>query len=289
MTFSIMDVAYEGFRVTRRKPLAVLSWAVVVAALYALFQWAAGPWMLIMFEQAKALEGVTQPTPEQVAPAAQAWGVIMLYSLPLVVIGAALLAPAIVRSVLSPEDSRMAYMRFGKAEAQVLAVKVMMLVTQCLLSMISFMVVGLLLGLAVAMPVLWLVAFVAMVAAIFATVWLALRFSLAVPATLAEGRIALDSSWRMTKGQTSRLLGVVAMSVLFSLLVSLLLSMTLAPLNLLMPITETVDPVERARALLAQGAVGVIIAAIINGALMTAQFSLIYAPFAAVYQRLKAV
>lgn len=283
-----MDVAYEGFRVTRRKPLAVLGWAAVVAVLYGLFQWAAGPWMVIMFEQAQALEGVTQPTPEQVAPAAQAWGVIMLYSLPLVIIGAAMLSPAIVRSVLTPEDSRMAYIRLGKDEARVLAVKAMMLVTQSLISMISFMAVGLLMGLAVAVPVLWLVAFAAMVAAIFVTVWLALRFSLAVPATLAEGRIALDSSWRMTKGQAPRLLGVVAMGVLFSLLVSLLLSMTLSPLNLLMPLNETVDPVERARALIGHGALGVVVAAIINGAVMTAQFSLIYAPFAAAYQRLKA-
>lgn len=289
MTFSIMDVAYEGFRVTRRKPLAVLSWAGVVAVLYGLFQWAAGPWMLIMFEQAQALEGVTQPTPEQVAPAAQAWGVIMLYSLPLMVLGAAMLSPAIVRAVLNPDDSRLAYIRFGKDEARVLAVKVVMLVTQCLLSMISFMVVGLLMGLAVAMPLLWLLAFVAMIAAVMLTVWLALRLSLAVPATLAEGRVALDSSWRLTKGQAPRLLGVVAMGVLFALLVSLLLSMALAPLNLLMPINETVDPVERVRALLAQGTVGIVIAAIINGAVMTAQFSLIYAPFAAVYQRLKSV
>lgn len=284
-----MDVAYEGFRITRRKPLAVLTWAGVIAILYGLFQWAAGPWMLIMFEQAQALEGVTQPTPEQVAPAAQAWGVIMLYSLPLMIIGAAVLSPAVVRAVLTPEDSRMAYIRFGKDEGRVLGVKIMMAVTLSLVSMISFTLVGLLLGFAAAFPPLILLAFVAMVGAMVLMVWLALRFSLAVPATLAEGRIALDSSMRLTKGHSLRLVGVVAMAVLFSLLVSLLLSMTLAPLNLLMPIAETSDPVERVRALLAQGALGVGIAAIINGLVMTAQFSLIYAPFAAVYQRLKAV
>ena len=282
-----MDVAYEGFRITRRKPLAVLTWAAVIAVLYGLFHWAAGPWMLIMFEQAQALEGVTEPTPEQVAPAAQAWGVIMLYSIPLMIIGAAILSPALVRAVLTPQDSKMAYLRFGKDEVRVLGVKVMMAVTLCLVSMISFTLVGLLLGLSSAYPPLMLLAFIAMVAAMGLMVWLALRFSLAVPATLAEGRIALDTSMRLTKGHTLRLMGVVAMAVVYSLLVSLLLSMTLAPLNLLLPITETTDPVERVRALMAQGALGLGIAAIINGLVMTAQFSLIYAPFAAVYQRLK--
>ena len=283
-----MDVAYEGFRVTRRKPLAVLTWAGLIAALYGVFLLIAGPWLVIMMEQAQMLEGVTQPTPEQVAPAAQASGVILLYSLPLIILGAAVLSPALVRSVLSPDDSKMAYLRLGKDEARVLGVKVMMAVTLSLVSLISFTLVGVLLGLAAAVPLLAVVAFVAMIAAVALMVWLAMRFSLAVPATLAEGRIALDTSMRMTKGQVIRLMGVTVMGVLFSLLVSLLLSMALSPLGLLTPVSETSDPVQRMGQILSQGPLGLVVTAVMNGVVITAQFSLIYAPFAAVYQRMKA-
>lgn len=283
-----MDVAYEGFRVTRRKPLAVLTWAGLIAALYGVFLLIAGPWLVIMMEQAQMLEGVTQPTPEQVAPAAQASGVILLYSLPLIILGAAVLSPALVRSVLSPDDSKMAYLRLGKDEARVLGVKVMMAVTLSLVSLISFTLVGVLLGLAAAVPLLAVVAFVAMIAAVALMVWLAMRFSLAVPATLAEGRIALDTSVQMTKGQVIRLMGVTVMGVLFSLLVSLLLSMALSPLGLLTPMGEATDPVQRMGQMLNQGPLGLVVTAVMNGVVITAQFSLIYAPFAAVYQRLKA-
>lgn len=286
MTFSISEAAYEGFRLTRRKPLAVLAWAGLITALYAGFMLVAGPWIVVMMEQALALEGVAQPTPEQVAPAAQASAMIMLYSIPLAILGGAVLSSALVRAVLTPEDSRFAYMRLGRDELRVLVVKLMMAVSLFLASMVSFTLVGVLVGLATAVPLLWLVAFVGALAAVGLMVWLSLRLSLAVPATLAEGRIGLQTSFRLTKGKVLPLLGMALLAVLMSLLVSLLLSMALTPLSLLIPAIETADPVERMKSIMAQGPIGLIVPSILNGLMITAQFSLIYAPFAAAYQRL---
>ncbi len=286
MHFPAAECAYEGFRLTRRAPLAVLAWAGLIAVLYGLFLVGAGPWLVVMLEQAQVLEGVASPTPEQVAPAAQAWGMVMLYAVPLGLLGGAVLSSALVRSVLKPQERRHAYLRLGRDEVRVLAVKLVMAVALCLISMISFTVVGMLIGLAASVPALWLVAFVAALAAVALMVWISLRLSLAVPATLAEGRFGLATSLRLTKGRVWPLLGMGIIAVLMSLLVTILLSVALTPLSLLVVMPETADPVERLRASLQAGPVGFLVPAILNGLLMAAQFSLIYAPFAAAYQRL---
>lgn len=43
MTFSATDCAFEGFRLTRRAPVAVLSWAAAYAAFFGLLFLLVGP------------------------------------------------------------------------------------------------------------------------------------------------------------------------------------------------------------------------------------------------------
>ena len=70
MSFSATEAAFEGFRLVRRNPLALVAWSLLyavvsVASLFAMSR-AMGP-LARVTEMAEAMEGVTSPPPADVA------------------------------------------------------------------------------------------------------------------------------------------------------------------------------------------------------------------------------
>ena len=90
-------------------------------------------------------------------------------------------------------------------------------------------------GLAASMgaPFLILPAVLAGLGGAAVAVWLAVRLSLVAPMTFAEQKIAIKESWAMTKGRFWPLLGMAVLAGVMSMLVGLLGSIVIAPLNLI--------------------------------------------------------
>eukprot|EP01036_Dinobryon_divergens_P018719 gene18719-25521_t len=81
MTFSATEAAFEGFRVVRRHPLAIVFWAlaytVFFAAFFGLF---AGP-LATVSATTESLEG-TQPSTQEIRAPMQSWSGFMALALP---------------------------------------------------------------------------------------------------------------------------------------------------------------------------------------------------------------
>lgn len=292
MTFSATDAAFEGFRVVRRKPLVLVWWtAAYLVALALVFGIAIVP-MTSLVAAGEALEGVTQPTAEQMAPFMAATGAMVVFILPLGLLFGAMLNAAVARSVLEPAKSAFGYLRIGMDELRVLVVTVALAV----LAVVGFGAGGLIIGVAAAAlgdagalaGVLLGLALAVFVA------WAAARLSLAIPITVAEKRIAVFDSWKVTKGRALPIIGMAILAFVMTIVVSILVSIVMFPLMLALGMTggwqqmaalEGAAPAEIFAAMGPFLAVTVVVQAI--GAAL--QLAVAYAPFSAAYRDIKGV
>ena len=138
-------------------------------------------------------------------------------------------------------------------------------------------------------PFLILPAVLAGLATAAVTIWLAVRLSLAVPITFAEQKIAIKQSWAMTKGRFWPLLGMAVLAGVMSMLVALLGSIVAAPLNLMFGGLDRLAGAETANVavLLARFWPGLLVWAVVNAILSSAQAAIVYAPFSAAYVSIK--
>ncbi len=123
MQFSATDAAFEGFRVTRRHPGAVLAWALVMLAANMLSGLAVGLLAGPAWGQFEALSALTPPDPvataqlmPKVAPAAVA-------SMLIQVVAAGVVNASVLRALLRPE--RQARLRLGRDEGRVIGLLLM--------------------------------------------------------------------------------------------------------------------------------------------------------------------
>ncbi|HEV2082921.1 MAG TPA: hypothetical protein VGR32_10800 [Brevundimonas sp.] len=290
MTFSATDAAFEGFRVVRRKPMVLVWWTAAYLAFMALIVLIGiGPIVSLM-GAAEALEGVVSPTPEDIAPFMAAWGSLMVLLMPLGLLFGAVLNAAVARSVLEPGKSSFGYLRVGADELRVLAVTVALAV----LAMFAFGGMGLAVGVIAGIAAValgdagWVVALLAGLGFAVLIAWLAARFSLAVPITMAERKIAVFDSWRVTKGKTLPIIGMAILAFIMTIVVSLLFSFVLFPITIAMGMAggweqlaqlEGATPAEIFAAMGPFLAVTVLFQAI--GAAL--QLAVAYAPFSAAY------
>jgi hypothetical protein len=294
MTFSATEAAFEGFRVVRRKPMVLVWWTAAYLGFMALMVLIGiGP-IVAFVGAAEALEGVASPTPEDLAPLMAAWGSLMLLLFPLGLLFGAMLNAAVARSVLEPGRSAFGYLRVGADELRVLAVTLALAV----LAMIVFGGMGLAAGLigGVAAAAMgdagWMVAVLVGLGMIVVGAWLAARFSLAVPITVAEKKIAVFDSWRLTKGRALPIIGMAVLAFIMTIVVSMLFSFVLFPLMLIMGMTggwselaqlEGAAPAEIFATMGPFLAVTIVFQAI--GAAL--QLAVAYAPFSAAYLGIK--
>lgn len=294
MTFSATDAAFEGFRVVRRKPMVLLWWtAAYLAVMAVMLIVAIGP-LVTAVNAAQALEGASEPTPEDLAPLMAAWGAMMVVALPLGLLFGAVLNAAVARSVLEPAKSAFGYLRLGADELRVLAVTVALAVLAFFVFGAMGLAAGLIGGFAAAAlgNAGWTVAILAGLGLIAVGAWLAARFSLAVPITMAEKKIAVFDSWRVTKGRALPIIGMAILAFIMTIVVSLLFSFVLFPITIAMGMSggweqlaqmEGAAPAEIFSAMGPFLAVTVVFQAI--GAAL--QLAVAYAPFSAAYLAIK--
>lgn len=289
MAFSATDAVFEGFRVVRRKPMTLVWWSLFYMVVMALAMAVIGGSLIRLVNAAEALEAAGgTPSPEDFMPLLQLYMGVFAVVLPISLAAGAVVYAAVSRAVLRPEDSRFGYLRFGMDEVRVLVVTVAVGLMLMLLGGLSFTLVGVVGGLAASLeaPWLWLVAVLLGLGAIAALIWLAVRLCLAVPITVGERRIAVLDSFRLTRGRFWPLLGMAILAGVLSLVVGLLGSLVLTPLQFVTGgMTRLQDLEGAALAEILQTAWPMIAVWIATNAIVSAlQVAVVYAPFSAAYR-----
>ena len=289
MTLPATDCAFEGFRLTRRAPKALLTWALAYGVFFTLFFLVAAPNLVTVMSMVTALEGNSNPSIEEIQPLMQAYGAMFAWGMPLAILFSAVMNTAIARSVIQPEDSRFGYLRVGKAELRVLAVNLIVAVITGLAAIVVFAIVSVIAAIALTVPALWLVVVLLSLAGLALIIWLTIRLSLAVPITFAEGRIAVKESFAMTRGVFWPLLGMAIIAWVMALLVALLGSAVAAPISLLVGGMDRLAGLENAGVaqMLRVAGPALAVSLVVNAVLSAAQIAIMYAPFSAAYLQLK--
>ncbi|WP_426042055.1 hypothetical protein [Brevundimonas sp. TWP2-3-4b1] len=290
MTFSATEAAFEGFRVVRRHPLAIVFWSLAYLIFFAAFFGLFGGSLATLMSTTESLEGA-QPSAQELEALGQTYLGFMALALPLGLVIGAVLNAAVARAVLFPAEKGFGYMRLGGDELRVLAVSVILGIVFFAVSIVLFGVVGVLAGLAAQANagVGILVGVLVGLGACVVLFWLAIRLSMAIPLTVAEKRIAPFASFAMTKGHTLPLLGMAVIAFIMSILVTLLGTIIALPITLAtggIQQLATMDGQSTAQILQAAGA-GLIGWGVVNAIFSALQIAVVYAPFSAAYRDLK--
>lgn len=297
MAFSATDAAFEGFRLVRRNPLALVAWTLLYAVLTltALFCLSniIGP-LEALSAQAEAMEGVDQPGMDQVMALMSGFGGIMgqvAWLMPISLVVGAMLAAAVARGVLKPSGDPFGYLRLGMDELRVMVVTFVLGMVMCFGAVLGFVALGVLIGISKAAGGGGAAAIAGVVGGlglICLFVWLSVRLSLAVPITVAEKRFAFFDSFGVTRGRFWPLLGMAVIAVVMVLLVELLSSMVSLPLGIMSghqgwSMGADQDP-EAVRAAFDVTNPWVIAHAVIEAIVAALTVGILYAPFAAAYR-----
>ncbi|CAL1692352.1 hypothetical protein MMB232_02517 [Brevundimonas subvibrioides] len=290
MTFSATDAAFEGFRMVRRHPLAMVFWAGLYLLVFAAFFGAFGASLASILASTETMQG-TEPSPADLEGLSATYLGLFALVAPLGLVLSAVLNAAVARAVVRPQEKAFGYLRLGMDELRVLAVTVVMAVIFGVGTMILFTLIGICAGLAAVVNVglAWLVGIVLGLGATAALVWIMARLSLAVPTTVAERRISLFDTFGLTKGHALSLLGMGVIAFIMSILVGMLMGVVALPL------TMTTGGIEQLAALEGSSNLDVLSAAwpaiaafvVVNAIVSALQLAVLYAPFSAAYLGLK--
>ena len=291
MTFSATDAAFEGFRLTRRKPLAVLLWGVVyVVMILALFGLIGGP-IISFFAEMQRLQGAAEPSIEELQALLPLYGAFAAV-LPVVFVFSAVLNAAVIRAVVRPQESAFGYLRLGMDEVRVLGVSLVLGILFGLVSLVGWSIVGFVAGMAAVTEqgLLVLAAVLLGLAIVAGLIWLAVRFSLAIPIVVAERRFAVFDSFAMTKGRFWPLLGMAIIAFVLATIVGLLGGIVFLPVTLMTGGMGQLAQFEGAplQEVITAAAPALIAYAVVNGVLSALQLAIMYAPFSAAYRDIKA-
>lgn len=217
--FSPTDAAFEGFRLTKEKPVAVLAWSAIFAVTILIAS------MLIVMGLAPKLAGAASnldtDNPAAVMGALSKVAPVLLALLGVWVVLSAIISAAIYRCVLDPSDSRHAYLQFGPDEVRQIGALFI-----CLLAAMGFSLV-LSIGLVAPLQALHagkLVTFLGDVVILALQIWFGLRLAMLPPLTFGAKRIDVKAAWRMTKGQIPRLLSMYILAITFAAIVYFLIT-----------------------------------------------------------------
>jgi len=290
MTFSATEAAFEGFRVVRHHPLAVLFWGLAYVLFYGvIFGLFGGPLTSMM---AAMMAGFTagQSAAEIEGLGESSAGLLWLL-MPLMLILGSVTSAAVARAVLRPSEKAFGYLRLGGDELRVLAVSVMLFIVILAVSVVLFGLTGVLAELAKSINAGLgvLVAVLLGCVSIGVIFWLTVRLSLAVPITVAEQRIAPFASFPLTKGKVMPLLGMAILAGVMSMLVSILVTVVAWPaMDAVGGETGLMAYAGRSTAEILQQAAPVVVVWVLVNALQGAlQLAVLYAPFSAAYRDLK--
>jgi hypothetical protein len=214
---NILGVATEGLRLIRREPRAVLAWSVALFLTVGLSAWLVtaqmAPSLLAFGPQGLADSSAAMDRLRRVVGVAPlAWLVGM--------VGYIVVAAAVLRAVITPQDRRFFYLRFSQAEVWlvlsavagfvlfyvgsavatilgVVAVTVPLSVAGAIVGQFSPLVGALQIGIILGVVALQVAGF-----------YVLMRFSMGPLMSFDERRFRLFESWRLTRGNGWRLLAV---------------------------------------------------------------------------------
>lgn len=295
MAFSASDAAFEGFRLVRRAPLALLAWMLVYVLMMVAVVALAGGALGGLMETAAAIESGGEPRPEDLTAMGMAYLGLMVVLFPLSLLFSAVLYAAVNRAVLRPSEKAFGYLRVGGDEVRVLVVYFLLTICFMLLAVLLFGAVGVVAGIlggTVGEGWAAAVAVLGGLAALGLFVWILVRLSLALPMTVAEKRIALFDSWSLTRGRFWGLLGMAVLAFVLTMVVSALLWTVFTIVLLIMG--GSLSQLEGAAL---QGAefsqlVGLlgpvaVVGVLFIGLMSAMELAILYAPFARAYLDLK--
>lgn len=218
--FSATDAAFEGFRLTRERPRTVLVWAVLcflVSICSAVYLTTAGR------EASALLEAGPADTPDPVA-----LGQMVSVLFPMMVFGLlfqCLMAAAVYRVTLRPEDRGFAFLKLGMDEVRLVLLTFVYFLLALAAVIAAVLVAGLIAALVMMVAGQGAGAMMGIVIEFFilgVLFYTAVRLSLAPAITFAEHRLAIFDSWRLTKGQFWKLTGAYVLAICGIIAMSLL-------------------------------------------------------------------
>lgn len=291
MRFSATEAAFEGFRIVRRHPLAILFWGLAYVVFFIAFFALVGGQLAGVIAQAEALQG-GEPDVSDLQALGQSYFTILGLGAPLGLLLSAVLSAGVARAVLNPSQKAFGYLRLGADELRVLAVNLILSIALGLGFFVLAMIVGVAAGVVaqgnqgagVLVGVLLGLAFAVL------AIWIAVRLSLAVPLTMAEKRIAPFASFAVTKGHFWPLLGMAVIAFIMSILVSLLGSVIALPIMMFtgggLAQLAALEG-QSTQAILQTAAPGLLAWGVVNAIVSALQLAVLYAPFAAAYRDIK--
>ncbi|MBX9574174.1 MAG: hypothetical protein K2X07_00865 [Caulobacteraceae bacterium] len=304
MTFSATEAAFEGFRVVRRKPTALIWWA----ALYFLLSVAslaamganADAWIefVRISEQMEQTPAGQPPSQEEFMALFNAmFGAIASFAwlLPVQLVVTSVLTAAIARAVTRPGESAFGYMRLSMDEVRVFVVTLVLAIVLFAVWCAAILGVGVLMAIAFSIGEGWagLLVLVGIVAAVGLMIWLMVRWSLAVPITVAEKRMAFFDSFAVTKGRFWGLLGMAILAGIMAIVIGLLSTVVVAPLTMMSGVSmfggmSGDDPTAMLEAYRTFNP-WMLVTALVNAVVYGLTVGVVYAPFAAAYRDIKGV
>lgn len=218
--FSAADAAFEGFRITRERPKVVLVWAIfsflvsVCSAVY----------LVSIGQEARA---VLEASAAEQAADPQAFLSTLGDMAPMMVLGLlvqCVMAAAVYRILLRPEDKGFAYLKLGMDELR-LAALTFIYVVLASFAMAAVVLAAALIAVAASAGGQAVGLTVAAATEMFflgLLFYVGVRLSLAPAITFAERRIAVFDSWRLTHGQFWRLTGAYILAICGIVVIALL-------------------------------------------------------------------
>ena len=212
---SMTEAAFEGFRVTRRHPGAVLLWAAVWLVGFVAMLVAAAPFMAPWMNEI----ATTQGGPETLSAGAQRAVQMAGFAFaPVALLIQAVLLPAAYRAVLRPEERRFGYLRLGRDELRILVVSIALAIASVALNIaggwlerVAAAGAGLPAGLLVSLAVF------------VVTLIFSVRVSLIAPLTFARRKLAFTEGWRASGPRFWPLLGLTVIVMTMAIVVIILL------------------------------------------------------------------
>lgn len=187
--FSASDAALEGFRLIQRRWRVVLGWAafnlLTLIMLVVL--------TVVLSVVASAASGGARDPVAIIAGLVVGLGTVL---------GQAIIATAVFRVEMRPDEPAFLHLRLGRDELRQIAVWLITLTGAWVVGWVAAM-----LGRALGVGGIWIA-----LLALALGVYLGVRFLLVAPISFVERRIDFPRSWRLTRGRVGALLGMTALS-----------------------------------------------------------------------------
>jgi hypothetical protein len=214
MAFSATEAAFEGFRVARRNPGALVVWAGVYVVTYLIM---VALLFLIMGSTLMDMSQLgTDPDPTRMMANMAKMQSMNLITMPWALIVTAVFTAAVYRAVLRPTETGFGFLRLGPDEWRLVLLNIVLwvlyMVAMFVLVLGCFLVFG---GLAFALgagsnptgAATIILAILGGLTFLCVLVWVSVRMSLAAPMTFAQGKLKVFESWSATKGHFWPLFG----------------------------------------------------------------------------------